>query len=257
MNDVLFFIVIYERPLEQCEAWRSLKRLLGKEVFDTCVALHDNSKDNIYLAAAYNKAIDLAHEKGKRWLVLLDDDAQLTQEYLDALDGFVQHPTAQCAVPVLNTSSGKQLSPQWYSNQNGPFKALYSSKRHHDDIIMAFNSGAVFDVKLFDGQLGRFNTDYPIDYLDYYMFRRLSLDGITPAVLPVKMTHSLSIANSKQYITEQRYELLLAAELRFARHLGTSSAMLWYKLRLIARIAKWTLTGHSFVSQTVRQLKRI
>ena len=256
MNEILFILVIYEQELEATTAYKSLQGYFDDDELKSLLYVHDNTKKNVYLAQAYNDGIKVAKERGKKWIALLDDDFFVGSDYLENIKQIANGGMDSCAVPKLFDSDGKCLSPQWYNHQSGPFKMLYDMPSGHADTMVAFNAGAIFNIAMLEAALGSFNTEYPIDYLDYDTFYRLNQQRIEPIVMPVKMQHDLSLANEK-YIGEQRYKSLLKAEKRFALQLNTHSAVTWYKLRLCGRIVKWAITCHAYVGITIKHLLNI
>ncbi len=254
MEDILFCIVIYGTRLEQCNSYRTLRTHLPAALFSECVYVHDNTEDNIYLAKAYNQALQIAKQRGKSWLLLLDDDTEVTPQYLQTASQFALQSAIPVAVPYLSDHVGQQLSPKWYNKYSGPFKRLSISKRSDDDVMMAFNSGAMFHIPTFESLLNNFNEDYPLDYLDFDTFYRLAHQGITPAILEATLRHNLSISDSRNYVSVHRYRCLMDAELRYTKQLGTIQSIMWYKLRLVARILKWIVTMHPFVKETAKHL---
>ena len=231
MNKILFVIVIYGISREESPAWRQLQTMPGAEPED--VYVHDNTSDNRYLAAAYNGAWQYAEQNGYAWMVLLDADTAVTPQYLEAVrEAAGRNEGNRVFCPTLIDGRGRVLSP---------FRAY--------GIPTAFNSGLLIPVRLVR-EIGGFNEAYPLDYLDYWFCRRLHQLHIPLETLPVSLHHSLSVTDYKQ-VPRWRYLSLLSAEKRFAAETGRQGR---YKLLLLCRLIKWTLTGHKYVKETYNAL---
>ncbi len=233
MNGILYIVVIYRIREEDSLACRSLRQLLGDELYRQQVYVHDNTEDNIYLAAAYNKGCGYAQQHGCQWMVLLDDDTEITEEYLTELQRITEQDGSFVAVPRLEDSAGRLLSPFRYHGR-----------------LTAFNSGVAIPVGLMRDTIGTFSTDFPLDYLDYWFFLQLRRKGIEVRVMQASLRHSLSISDYSQ-VSAERYQSLLTAEKRFAEEEGGMYPFL-YRLRLLGRAVKWTMTGHRYTKETWR-----
>ena len=234
-KDILYIVVIYGIAKEDSSAWQSLQQHLTKEEMTQQVYVHDNSEHNVYLAAAYNKGWEYATQHGFRYIVLLDDDACLTDEYITAVRRIAASGDTQTVwAPILENKDGQRLSP-----------------RHRLGMKVAFNSGLLLPVHVIR-EIGGFDTDYPMDYLDYRICYQLQQQGIKLCTLPVRMRHDLSL-NDYSHISRERYLALLQAERRFAQD---SHHMCRYRLLLTARLIKWVLTGHPYVKNTYQALMK-
>ena len=233
MNDILYIIVIYGIRETDSTACRSLRRVLGDERYGRQVYVHDNTADNIYLAAAYNKGVGYAQENGFERIVLLDDDTEITESYVSELQQMTANDNQTVFVPRLEDGNGRLLSPFRYHGRP-----------------TAFNSGVAIPVRIMQDEIGSFSSRYPLDYLDYWLFMQLHRKGVPVKVMDSSLRHSLSISDYSQ-VSESRYRSLLQAEKQFAFDEGGACPLL-YRLRLLGRAVKWTLTGHRYAKQTWR-----
>lgn len=228
MDKILYFIVIYKIKREQSRAWQQLHALLGKDK-ENCIYVHDNTENNIYLAAAYNKGWQYAKQNGYSWIVLLDADTNVTKQFIDSVQEAVNTSRSETVFcPELIDDKGTLLSPL---------------KSHGIDV--AFNSGLVVPIHIID-KLNGYNENYPLDYLDYWFCYQLHQLRIPLEVLAVRLTHSLSVCDYSQ-VSKERYLSLLAAEKRFAKETGHERL---YRIRLFCRLIKWILTGHKYIRET-------
>ena len=230
MNKILYIVVICGIRREESPAWQRLHTLSG----DTDIYVHDNSKENVYLAKAYNEALRYAKAKGYTWIVLLDEDTQVTKEYIEAVQEIAQKEQPECVYcPVLIGKNGRQISP---------LKAY--------GIPVAFNSGLLIPVRVME-TIGGFNEAYPLDYLDYWLCYQLQQKHIALKTLPMRLQHALSLQDYA-HMPAWRYASLLEAEKRFAQETGNNRRYRWL---LLGRLLKWALTGHRYVRETYQAWK--
>lgn len=249
MHDVLFILVIYDVQLHDCTTYRTLSALLSDEQLRDCLYVHDNSQHNIFLSGAYNEGLHQAIRRGKQWVVLLDDDTCLTADYLSSLLASMNGDN-DVLVPTLLDNGNHVLSPFYYSSRRGPFYVQsYTARPGYQ--LSAFNSAAAIRTDMLQ-RLGGLTPLYPMDYLDYWLFNQLHLLGARIHTLPVCLHHELSITNYAT-LSPSRYQRILTAEHQFAMD-GPWRWRIYYRIRLLLRLLKWTLTGHRYIKQTCKQL---
>lgn len=235
MGKILYVVVIYGIRIEDCVSYQSLKPCLSEEECEKDIYVHDNTHNNVFLAAAYNEGLKYALVHGYEWMTLLDEDTMITQGYVDSIRQAILQPQVSVLVPRLVDARGKMLSP----------KKLYG-------VQTAFNSGLTIRCDVIE-KMGGFNIDYPLDYLDHWLCRRLHNMGIPLEVLPVRLQHNLSVVG-EHYVDGARYQSILSAERRFANEFGLKRR---YKRHLAGRLVKWIITGHPFVKETFEALVRV
>lgn len=232
MSEVLFVIVIYKKTMEQSKSCSCLRKLLSKAEWDEAVYVHDNTINNIYLAGAYNKALAIGKSKGKKWIVLLDDDTAVNEAYIANVKDIVDKGKKGVWVPSL-WDKNKQLSPL----------RKYGCK-------MAFNSGMLIRIEDIE-KVGGFSERYPLDYLDFWMCWQYRRNNIAICDMNVQLEHRLSVHHYEE-MSEQRYLSLLNAERQFAKDTGH---LFDYRLLLLMRAIKWTITQHRYWQLTWKRLK--
>lgn len=247
LENILFILVIYNKVLEVSVAYQSLKLLLGGSL-NNCLYVHDNTNNNIFLAAAYNKGLAEANRRGKEWIVLLDDDTELSSAYLEELMK-ITITNSVAAAPILIDSKGEQLSPTYYNKHRGPF--LINST-HKNNVTNVLNSGFAIRCSTIE-KIGNFNTNFPLDYLDVYTCFMLYKVGVTIDIMPTKLVHNLSIKDYEHNVSRNRYLSYLQGEHDFAYAMG-GKALFYYRLRLIGRVIKWSFTRHLYVKETIYAL---
>ncbi|WP_233419263.1 glycosyltransferase [Enterococcus asini] len=168
--------------------------------------IHDSM--NPGLASAYNQALSFA--KDFEWLVLLDQDTKLSSSFFYEIAK--AQPTDQVVSLVPQILSGnRQISPV-FSNQYVSKKSIYPKEGSYSE-IMAINSASVLRVS-FLKEIGGFNEEFPLDFLDHWLYWKINDVGKKVQILPVKIQHSLSVLD---YTTLKftRYQSILAAERLF------------------------------------------
>lgn len=189
------------------------------------------------LATAYNWALQHAQERGAQWLVTLDQDTHITPQYLHEVLAVTQHTAAAAVLPRL-TWKGRVLSP-FRPRTQGPALPLEDSLTGQTkEYLQAFNSGAAFSVATLS-QMGGFDRNFPLDYLDHSTFARLHRHGASLYLLRSTLEHELSSQTPGPLSARalEREGSVLAAERRFVRMHGTPQEQRLYPVRMLRRIA--------------------
>ena len=173
-----------------------------------CPITYLHRPENPGLASAYNTALQMMGEA--TWLIILDHDTTITETYLQEINQKIsQVPTDCVALAARVYENQRQISPiaaDQYINRY--FKALstgiYSQK------VMAINSGTVVK-KSFLEKLGGFNLQFPLDFLDHWLFFEIYQHQKKVCVLSSQLQHELSVLHYDQ-MKVQRYQSILQAE---------------------------------------------
>jgi GT2 family glycosyltransferase len=281
MNRARIFavMVLYKRLLEESETFSTLRSILQKRT-DLAGAIslliYDNSPvaqevqalpiptqyisnpANPGLAAAYSAGLQLAGQETADWLLLLDQDTTLTEEYLEEISSGAVHLLSDRKivgiVPKLS-NKGVLCSPL-YPPTYGPARMIDrttagdSSQRLH-----VFNSGAVLRVSSLK-TIGGFPEDFPLDYLDHATFAALQDRGGQLHILNAILEHELSsnVEGNRDPDFVQRQTSILDAEYRFYKQYGSAGDRTRRRLRLI-RASLGRVLRRKDKSQTWRMLK--
>ena len=193
-----------------------------------------NSATNDKLQIPYSFALKKAVETGCKWLLLLDDDTELTAEYFLELSEKIE--SACGAIVPRCFYKNKQLSPCIYNPKIRnylffkPTKPCITTK-----CLSAFNSGAMFSVEILQ-RIGGFSESFEMDFLDNLTFYKLYCSGVEVEILNAKLQHNLSLLNYKT-LSVTRYTSILQAEKKFTAILG-KKAQLNYSIWLFLRFVK-------------------
>lgn len=258
VENILFIIVIYEKKLNQSKTLVSLSKLSLDHIK---VYLYDNSSTNdnekllvdfknlniIYqsnprnpgICPAYNSGVKLAKELNKDWIMLLDDDTELTIDFLEKVIKIDLKEISKKVVgfvpTIISHKTNRVISPKKY-HLGGFLTNINEKSGELLNHISAINSASLINVNFVE-EIGGFNPFYRLDMLDYWFYREVYKKGKRIYLLDTKISHSLSVEDKKNYISINRYKALLIAEKKFFRDEGTKSFLL-YKFRLAVRCLK-------------------
>ena len=226
MNRLFVTVVLYEKKWQESLAavilenaihnkkiqlliYDNSKRKQEDEFFCHSDVTYIHDKTNSGLAEAYNKGFSLA--KGHDLLLLLDQDTVLTEEYLDLLLGLSIDNNVGAIVPLV-FSEGKQISPVMadrYINRN----LVYPGVGKKTSRLMAINSGTAVTINALK-KLKGFNKNFPLDFLDHWLFYCLYKEKYAVLVVGEIIEHDLSVMHY-QTMTKERYDQIIKSESYF------------------------------------------
>jgi GT2 family glycosyltransferase len=231
-------VVLYKQELENCKTFKTLKEtLFTNELLlkDIELIIYDNSPveqkindqqykninmkykhdgRNLGIATAYNYAWSIAKNNGSEWLLLFDHDTEVTDEYIkQVLDLNERDESVAGVVPKIN-SAHTMISPV-YSDTLRPLQNKRPGEGIQVEPVMAINSGAMIRVS-FINQIGGFNTNFPLDYLDHWLFYEIYAKGYKVRVLNVYLEHELSVMDYNT-VSLERYKSIIDSEVNFYR----------------------------------------
>lgn len=275
---VLITIVLYKCPLNESKVWCSLKEYIGlwKEI-DAKLLIYNNTPDytvvnsdgyevvnaaqNNMLVGAYNYAWKLAKSLDLDWMLMLDQDTVINVDYINEVQNLlcqsVTIGSEQVSVLMPRfMHEGKQCAPSGYMPLFFPdwTKRMLPTGNIGHKCVFTYNSGIVLNRKQIDAING-FSIDFPLDYQDADYLYRLYKNGAAYYVMKASLFHNLSLWNYKEYMTKERYQILLSAEKKFANKCGRL-CVLSYNLRLILRALKQLLVADKryYFRQTLKNI---
>lgn len=161
---------------------------------------------------AYQFALDNTDDK---WLLLLDDDTKLTENYLKLLFKQIQlkRQDVVAFTPIIKSEEGIQISP----TQSNGLQSLHFPLKAGDysENITGISSGLVLNtdfLKSIDG----FHAPFVLDYLDHWLFYKIVSEGKKVSVLDVDMLHHLSVMDLTT-VSKTRYQSIFESEYLFYR----------------------------------------
>ena len=271
---ILAVIVLYKKSLGDCVTLQTLLAGLREASIDKLsakVLLFDNTPqatspsglpENVQykaalknggLSVAYNYALSVAESEGYGWLITLDQDSHLPQNYLsrmtEAARSFASDTSVAAVVPQLSCR-GRRLSPYMHgllraSAIPGGFVGFVSEEIH------AYNSAAMLRVSTLI-ELGGFSRLFWLDALDEWLYSQFAkLNKRIFVAGEIQIEHELSILDVKNRVSQPRYQNFLRAEGAYIDLYKGSSACWVHNLRLVIR---WLRNRHQGVDASLQNV---
>lgn len=267
MKSIQIIVVLYETKIADSCACRTLEPYLKTLPID--LLLYDHSAQsqthalqqhpavtyvhdprNLGLATAYNAALARAQEKQRDYLVLFDQDTACPDGYLS----FLVHDAdfkAVGIVPIVK-DAGRQISPVFadtYIDHTMRFPETGCTKKR----IMAINSGTCWSCT-FLTQIGGFNLDFPLDFLDHWLWLEVYRTQNQCQIVPFTLTHSLSVLDYHT-VSLARYRSILASEHRYYQQYEPTLYKRHQKQLYLRAIKQFlTVSNRRIWKETVKQL---
>lgn len=227
-------VVFYKQKIEESKTFSTLMQSMqGRQADGIHLILYDNSPDeqdfrpekypewhisyihdprNLGIAAAYNYALSHANQAESNWLLLFDHDTEVTKEYAAQFLRKQECGEAIAAVVPKIHSSGTMISPV-YSHSLRPLNEERPAPGVQNKAVMAINSGTLLRVS-FLNEIGGFNEEFPLDYLDHWLFFEIYARGKKVLLVDVTLEHELSVMDYSN-VSLRRYQSILDAEMKF------------------------------------------
>jgi GT2 family glycosyltransferase len=258
---ITIVIVVYKTLINQSTTFHSLLRVINEDITlfkDISIVIYDNGPEkqvfdlspfegveiiyqhdprNLGIAVAYNYAWSLAKKNESQWLLLLDHDTSITEQYIKDIFN-LPNLTEDIVAVVPQVHSRKTMVSPVYSHSIRPLQIDRPKPGLQDQPIMAINSATLLRIT-FLNEIGGFNEDFPLDYLDHWLFFEIYSNGKKVFLLNTTLEHDLSVMDYSK-ISLNRYKSILNSEINFyknyKRDLYTA-----YKKQLMKRLVKQAL----------------
>lgn len=169
-----------------------------------------NDKNERGTRIAYQYALDNTFDQ---WLLLLDDDTRLSESYLKKVFAEVQSINQDFVayMPIIQSDKAVQISPtqsDYIQSINFPLEA-----GDYSENITGISSGLVLNtdfMKSIDG----FNTMFSLDYLDHWLFYKITSERKKVRVIKSVIVHQLSVMDLKT-VSNKRYQSIFDSEYQF------------------------------------------
>jgi GT2 family glycosyltransferase len=218
--------------------------------------IHD--PNNTGLAKAYNFALHEAIVSSYNWLLLLDQDSSLPENFI-----------ANLADILLNNEKDDTLSAivpkmRYQNTFFSPSRVLFGGTLRPIDMryqgicnfrLSAVGSGSTVRVS-FLKRIGGFNEMFWLDCLDRWLFLTITDMGGKIFVSDSVLDHNLSIMDYNKYMTVERYDNILRYETLFMKIFKSRAEYFVYCMRLLKRTVYLFFTVHNkkISLMTLRQL---
>jgi glycosyltransferase involved in cell wall biosynthesis len=242
MNEFLFVVVLYEMSMSQSLTVRSLSQRCARFrqqgihllVIDNTPGVKPESSavdgeteyisfgENRGLTNAYQTAFLMAKAKNFRFLVLFDQDSDVNDDFIGALDGMANDYGSSIAIWCPEVICGETpISP--YSLNSFGWPNFYP--RRESKWLYGINSFSVVNVR-FVQAIGGFEQFYWLDCLDTWLYEQAHKSNWSVRRLSASVKHDLSLVSGRTTPSRMRniafYESSLALELwSGGRILGT------------------------------------
>lgn len=260
-------VVLYgRRPAESTTVTTLTQALRRNLSVDCCVQLWDNSPSselpihelpegfsytpapvNRGLYAAYEVARWDAQERGCEWLLTLDQDTALPEDFFSSIEPGLEaaeKDTAIAAIVPHLAEGGRLLSPAYVGiGRPKPLPASFAGVPARE--TRAFNSAALLRVSALDA-IGGFDPCFWLDHLDSWLHHQFFLRGWRMYVLgAVRLEHHFSLLNYRERLPVERLRNFLAAESAYVDLYGSWPMGAAYSAQLIARLLNQMRRGES------------
>ena len=245
-------LVVYNRDLARSETYRSLFES-SNDFSDIKLIIYDNSRSgqklsysdsanisylhdasNSGLAAAYNYALSTIVDQDD-WMLLLDQDSKLPTDFISTLietiNGISDESIVAIAPHIVCKNTFVSPLKVRFGGRLVVLPEQYTGASAVE--LMGINSGMAVRVS-FMKQVGGFNQEFWLDYLDHWLCRTIYANGKKMYVSSSIVNHNLSVSNYNE-VSEERALNILKAELLFYRKYKSTAEQLVYLFRLIAR----------------------
>jgi GT2 family glycosyltransferase len=233
--EILAVVVRYEMALESSETIRGLDRSLAlhpelreaihfliwdnspQRLLDPALpftAEYRHSGRNIGVSGAYNEAAKLAREQGIRWMLLLDQDTALPDNFLQTMLAhgrrISEREEIAAIVPVVKV--GQQIVSPMRSVFQGHVVVCDRESGVMEGEAFAINSGCLLRVQALE-RIGGFSGEFWLDYSDRYVFHQFFRHGFKVwRAADVEVEHEMTILDYDRLMAPWRYLNFIEAE---------------------------------------------
>lgn len=263
LSQTLATIVLYNTSLEGSATFQSLSNALMNVGLRMDILIYDNSEvaqnvphsmnawniqyvhdvRNGGVSRAYNSAFEMAKRRGKKWLLLLDQDTTYpVSVFSDYCNSITQHPKQQIFVPRLIDSIG-MASPLKFKRGGGQRIRNLAPGIYSTHGLKFHNCGLFVSTTAFE-KAGGYDEQLPLDFSDFSFVDRLKINHPTFVLTETTGEHHLA-TTSVTGVEERliRFKSYVKA-CRYYR-ITYQSNDVWISVRLFLRSIKLSLTHRS------------
>ena len=205
-------------------------------------------QSNSGLAKAYNHALAWAVQHESEWLLTLDQDTAVPEDFFEKMAAAARVSTRYAGIGAIVpqiAAGGKQLSPNWFQFGAIPrwYRMGYTGVPKQP--VFAFNSGAMLSTAALQ-QVRGYDPRFWLDDSDAMIFSKLHEHGKRVYIAgDIQVEHEFSMKDMQRRMSPARYRNALLAETAFW-DLRMNRAAGWERtLRLMVRLVKQWLRGDS------------
>lgn len=251
-ENALIVVVLYEIDIENSITLLQLFRLkLTSSKFPE-ILIYDNSKqprlkdrdhdkityyyhniENAGVAGAYNYALSLSKACQKDWLILFDQDTQISDKYFEELQkNVLTYPEHNLFCPTV-ISYNKIISPALYfAEKTFKLKSIEAGIKRAKNYTV-INSGLLVRVSELDA-LGGYDSDLPLDFSDHLFFHNYKKRNHSFVLINCSVKHSLSSYSDVKFdVVLKRFKLYRRSSIIYARKVGSPYPVVWLAMRAL------------------------
>ncbi len=201
------------------------------------------SERNLGVSGAYNGAMEYALEQGMEWMLLLDQDSEVTAEFLRILLRHARalHGDARIAAiaPTVKVGAFVASPREQLFNRSRPYPAGECGIAPGE--AGACNSGCLIRTSALQ-EVGGFSTDFWLDYSDVYVFHQFFLRGKRVwRAADAELQHEMTMLDYDRLMSAWRYRNFSFAETAFLDLYRSRAERAVQHGRLLARAVKQKL----------------
>lgn len=170
---------------------------------------------NLGTSGAYNRAMQFAESKGSTWLMLLDQDTNVSNEFLSRMLEYGQRLEGEAEIGTVVGfiySHGVLVSPRRLLSFNRIKQIPPTFHGVHRQKAYAVNSATLMRVSALR-EIGGYSDEFWLDLSDVYVFQAMHRKGKYMYVArDVRVEHSISSMDFDKEMSPQRYRNFMAAE---------------------------------------------
>jgi GT2 family glycosyltransferase len=277
---ILAVVVRYKMELSDSQTMAGLSKALSDSELarDISVLLWDNSpapladphlafqfqygwtEQNLGTSGAYNQGIALAVKLGIPWMLLLDQDTDVTAEFLRGLLRYgraLGHQEEVGSIVPFVRSHDQIVSPRRFRpfNRNSAVERTFTGLLQDDGY--AVNSASLMRVAALQ-EIGGYSDNFWLDLSDVYAFQQMYRHGRRIFIAgDLELNHAVAGMNFHEEMVPERYESFLAAESAYLQIYRSSLEnlvqTLWLPLRALRQWQQYR--DKSYARITLRYLR--
>lgn len=259
---ILAVVVVYNRPLQHCETIRSLTtqfacdpkllESIGVLIWDNSPSRIENATlafpfeyrwtpQNIGVSGAYNGAAEVADSLDCPWLLLLDHDTGLPENFLVSMLEYSQRLADLRRVAAVLPFVRMHDKEIFFSPMRARFLdrgALIprSFDGVYDSGVLAINSGTLLRMSALR-EIGGYSEEFWLDLSDYYVFRQLHQAGWRVYVAgDLELKHNCAMMDYAREMSPERYRAFSYAEDAYFSIYKSKAENVAHVLRLLVRV---------------------
>jgi GT2 family glycosyltransferase len=267
-DDVLLVIVLYKEELFKTLTYKSIAEAAKYANLIIDLFVYDNSPEpkmfslfdeqssnfnikycsdtnNSGLSVAYNRGVEVAREKRKRNVLMLDQDTffpkKMFYEYESAALAF---PNISIFAPLLLIEDDKIFSPCTYKMKRGWHPKNINTGINLLSNFLPVNSGVMISMDVFN-KVGVYNEKLRVDFIDFQFMEKVRKMYKEFYVLNLEGRQSFSSSTYNLNLELARFDIYVS-DVRSIDKIGILDKSIWL-LNIIFRMFKLTIKYRRWV----------